>query len=97
MIHNSEAWYNITNTEMDLSETVDLQFLRKVLNAPRSTPEEMLYMETGCVPFREIIRKRRILFLHYILNESESSILKKFLILTTNYYGKSKNRSMNFL
>ena len=67
MIHNSEAWYNITNREMDLLETVDLQFLRKVLNAPRSTPKEMLYLETGCVPFREIIRKRRILFLHYIL------------------------------
>ena len=40
----------------------------------------MLYLETGCVPFREIIRKRRILFLHYILNENESSFLKKFLM-----------------
>ena len=80
MIHNSEAWYNTTNREMDLLETVDLQFLRKVLNAPKSTPKEMLYLETGCIPFREIIRKRRILFLHYIVNESESSFLKKFLI-----------------
>ena len=80
MIYNSEAWYNVTNREMDLLETVDLQFLRKVLNAPRSTPKEMLYLETGCVPFREMIRKRRILFLHYILNESERSFLKKFLM-----------------
>ena len=40
----------------------------------------MLYLETGCVPFREIIRKRRILFLHYILKESESSILTTFLM-----------------
>ena len=80
MIYNSEAWYNVTNREMDLLETVDLQFLRKVLNAPRSTPKEMLYLETGCVPFREIIRKRRILFLHYILNESERSFMKKFLM-----------------
>ena len=80
MIYNSEAWYNVTNREMDLLETVDLQFLRKVLNAPRSTPKEMLYLETGCVPFREMIRKRRILFLHYILNESERSFMKKFLM-----------------
>ena len=40
----------------------------------------MLYLETGCVPVREIIRKRRILFLHYVLNEGESSFLKKFLM-----------------
>ena len=80
IIHNSEAWHNVTNREMDLLETVDLQFLRRLFNAPRSTPKEMLYLETGCVPVREIIRKRRILFLHYILNESESSFLKKFLM-----------------
>ena len=29
MIHNSEAWYNITNRKMDLLETVDLQFLEE--------------------------------------------------------------------
>ena len=40
----------------------------------------MLFLETGCVPFREIIRKRRILFLHYILNEDDNSLIKKFLM-----------------
>ena len=39
----------------------------------------MLYLEMGCVPFREIIRKRRILYLHYIMNEKPHSILRKFL------------------
>ena len=38
----------------------------------------MLFLETGCVPFRDLIRKRRILFLYYILNENADSILKKF-------------------
>ena len=80
MLFNSEAWYNVTKPELDLLETVDLQFLRNVLKAPRSTPKEMLYLETGCVPFREIMRKRRILFLHYILNENPNSILRKFLM-----------------
>ena len=39
----------------------------------------MLYLETGCIPFREIIRKRRILYLQYIMNEKPNSILRKFL------------------
>ena len=71
MLFNSEAWYNVTKPELELLETVDLQFLRSVLKTPRSTPKEMLYLETGCVPFREMIRKRRILFLHYIMNENQ--------------------------
>ena len=80
MLFNSETWYNVTKPEIELLETVDLQFLRQVLKTPKSTPKEMLFLETGCVPFREIIRKRRILFLHYILNENEDSLIKKFLM-----------------
>ena len=44
MLCNSEAWYNITNTELNLLETIDLRLLRKILNAPKSTPKEMLYL-----------------------------------------------------
>ena len=39
----------------------------------------MLYLETGCIPFREIIRKRRIVYLQCIINEKPISILRKFL------------------
>ena len=78
LLCNSEAWYNVTNTELELLESVDVRFLRKLLKAPRGTPKEMLYLELGCIPLRELIIKRRILFLHYILNESESSIILKF-------------------
>ena len=79
MLCNSEAWYNITNAELNLLETVDVQFLRSVLRAPRATPKEMLFLELGCIPLRELIKKRRILFLHYILNESQESMINKFL------------------
>ena len=78
MLCNSEAWWNVSKAELDLLETVDVKFLRSILQAPRSTPKEMLYLELGCIPFRELIRKRRIAFLHYILNESEDSLLYKF-------------------
>ena len=40
----------------------------------------MLFLELGCVPFRELIRKRRILFLHYILNEDPNSMMYRFLM-----------------
>ena len=38
----------------------------------------MFYLELGCIPFSKLIMKRRILFVHYILNENENSILHRF-------------------
>ena len=80
MLFNTEAWYNVTKAELELLETVDVQFLRSVLKAPKTTPKEILFLEMGCIPFRDLIRKRRILFLHYILHESQDSMLQKFLV-----------------
>ena len=75
---NSLAWYNITNTEMDFLETVDLVLLRRILGAPNSTPKEMLYLELGCIPLRNLIQKRRLSFLYYILHEDSKSLMLRF-------------------
>ena len=42
MLSNSEAWYNVTNAELELLETVDVKFLRGIFKAPKATPKEML-------------------------------------------------------
>ena len=79
MLFNSEVWYNVTDAELNLLETVDLMLLRGILNTPKSTPKEMLFLELGIVPFREIIRKRRLGFLSYILKEDEESMIYRFV------------------
>ena len=76
---NSEAWYNVTEAEYNFIETVDLMFMRRILNAPKTTPKEMLYLELGCLQFRHIIKKRRLSFLHYLLNEEPDSMINRFL------------------
>ena len=78
MLFNSEAWYNVTSSELNLLESIDLKFLRKLLNAPKGTPKEMFYLELGCLPFREMIKERRLGFLHYILNEDNKSMINRF-------------------
>ena len=78
MLFNCEAWYNVTDAELNLLETIDLLLLRQLLNAPMGTPKEMLFLELGCIPFREIVRERRLNFLHYILNEDSNSLLHRF-------------------
>ena len=79
MLFNSEVWYNITKSELELLETVDLMLLRGILKKNESTPKEMLHLELGLVPFREIIRRRRLGFLYYILHEKKILWFSKIL------------------
>ena len=77
LLCNSEAWFNVTKPELNLIETVDTMLLRNLLKAPKSTPKEMFHLELGILPLREIIRERRLNFLHYILNQKNHSIISK--------------------
>jgi hypothetical protein len=42
-------------------------------------PKVMLFLELGIVPFREIIRKRKLGFLSHILKEDEESLFYRFI------------------
>ena len=72
---NSEAWFNITQSEFELIESVDLIFLRNLLGAPKTVPKEILFLELGVVPLREIVKQKRLNFLHYILSQEKESII----------------------
>ena len=78
----------ITNYEGLKHVYLDLLLLRKILNAPKSTPKEMLFLELGCIRLRDIIKHRRLLYLHYILNEPTDSMIHKFLTVQL----KSRNK-----
>ena len=75
---NSEAWYDVTETEVEILEQADEELLRRILETPVSTPKCMLYLETGCKPVRFLIMTRRLMFFHYILNEDEDSLIARF-------------------
>ena len=89
LLANSEAWYNVSNRDLEELEAVDENLLRKILETPISTPKEMLYLELGCSPIRFIIKQRRILFLQYILKQEESSLI--FKVLEAQYNNPAKN------
>ena len=60
-------------------ETAHLMFLRIILKAPKSARKEMLYLEMKYIPFRDLIRKRRLSFLYYIFHEYSDSLVQKYL------------------
>ena len=78
IIFNSEAWYNMTNNDIDMLESVDEQLLQRILDAPVTTAKEILYLELGVIPIRHIIRGRILNFLKYILQQDQTSLIYRF-------------------
>ena len=78
ILTNSEAWYNVKVEEVEILERCDENLLRNIFEAPCTTPKCMLYLESGCKPIRFLIMTRRLMFLHYILNEDDQSLVSRF-------------------
>ena len=72
-------------------EKVDEILLRRILECPQSTPTEMLYLELACVYIRFVLMSRRVMFLQYILKESEGSLIKSFFTFTAQLKNPIKN------
>ena len=73
ILYNSEVWYGVTKSQ------VEELLMRRVLEAPCSTPVEALYLELGLIPIKYIFKGRRLMFLHYVLNLNEEEMLSQFL------------------
>ena len=93
---NSEAWYNVTGSELDYLESVDLMLLSKILNTPKSTPKEMMYLELGCLPLRDIVvfpgmvaplfvgRKQSVNALNHVMTSDKKIFLLSSLLFLSS-------------
>ena len=82
---NSESWYNLTEGDIKQLEFVDNIFHRRLLETSKSTPISLMHLELGTLPIRFVIKKRRILFLHYILQQNKEDLLFKFFEAQNRY------------
>ena len=78
ILNNIEVAYNITKPEIEKLQRCHEMGLRKLLSLPSKTPKCMLYLLTGSVPIEFLIQRRRLIFLHHILNQEDESLLKTF-------------------
>ena len=77
ILTNAEVWYPISEKQLEILENIDLMFIRKLLNGHSKTAKEAFYLETGLIPIRFVCIKRRIIYLHHVLNRPESEIIRK--------------------
>ena len=75
---NSEEWYGVLQRHIEKMEKIDEAYLRSLLDAHSKTPIEALYIETGKMPIRFILQKRRLLYWHHIAQLKPESLLNKF-------------------
>ena len=86
---NSEAWVNLTVKNIEELEKIDVILLRRIFEAPISTPTKLIYLESGTYPIRFHIKARRLMYLHYLLNRNKNELVSK--ILYTQINDKTKN------
>jgi hypothetical protein len=66
-------------------ERFEETYLRKVLNTTKGCPITQLYLAVGHTPARFEIQKMRLLYLKYILEEDDTSLLSKFFKLQLEF------------
>ena len=79
LLNNAESWINITQKNIEDLEKTDLMLQRKVLSVTGNPSRVFMMLELGIIPVRFVMMKKRLQFLHYILNENiESTISQVF-------------------
>ena len=81
ILYACDMYYNLKETEIRQLKRIEESCLRKVLNTTKGCPIVQLYLEMGHTPARVEIQKTRLLYLHFILQQSEDSTLNKFFSL----------------
>ena len=67
VLFNSCAWDNITKSQILKLQTIQLKFLKRILQAPSSTTNCFVYLELGILPIEFNIHISQLNFLHHIL------------------------------
>ena len=66
VLFNSQAWTNLTKTQLIQLRTVQLKYLKRTLQVPNSTSNAFIYLELGVLPIEFEIHRRQLMFLHHI-------------------------------
>ena len=70
ILFNSGAWCNLTDTNMKRLKVIQMKYLKRLLHAPRGTPNVAILRELGVLPIEAELHIRQLSFLHHTLTLS---------------------------
>ena len=88
ILTNSEVWSPLNDSQIDVLQNVDLILLKKLTNGHSKTAKEAFYLETGSLPLKYVIMKRRLMYLHTILSRPEDDLTKQFYYVQKTIFTK---------
>ena len=68
LIYNCEAWFNLKAKDYQVLQKLQLNFLKRVMDVPKITPNAALFLELGVWPVQCVIEQRQLLYLKRILD-----------------------------
>ena len=77
ILTNSEVWYGVKEKHFEELENLDMMLLRKFFQAHSKTAKESFFLECGILPIKNIVAKRKFMYLRTILKRPEDDLLKK--------------------
>ena len=75
LIYNCESWSNLTHKDIN-HQGAQLNFLRPVMEVPKSTPTAALFLELCILPIQYEIEKRQLVFLKKIQDRQRDDPVK---------------------
>ena len=89
LVYNCEAWTNLTCKDYSCLENVQKNFLRHVMEVPKSTPTSGLFLEMGILPVQFVIEVRQLMFLKKIIARDPSDHVKEVYLEMLKYPGEN--------
>ena len=77
LLANAETWTDISPISIQSLEDIQYLLLQRIFNVPRTTPRAALRWDTATISIEMQIAKRKMLFLHHLINLDESSLAKE--------------------
>ena len=68
MLFNSQTWSKIRQKQMEKLRTQQLKFLKRIIGVGSYTSNAFVFLELGVLPIQYEIDKRKLMYLHRILN-----------------------------
>ena len=71
----AETMYNISEKDYRQIERIDEDMMRRVVKTGRGFASYQLYLELGQLPARNVIKRMKVIFFHYILTQKEETLM----------------------
>ena len=80
MLFNSQTWSKIRKEQIDKLRTLQLKFLKRIVGVSVSTSNSFLFLELGVLPIEYEIDRRKLMYLHRILQLDNTDPVYKVFV-----------------